>query len=64
MPLPPEDAVEAAEAADDPEFEFTKVECLLLAFHTVARQTPEYLTDNPDLLKDFRVRKRRSAERQ
>ena len=57
MPLPPADAVEAAESAADPEFEFTKVECLLLAFHTVGRQAPEHLTENAEVLKDFRVRK-------
>ena len=56
MPLPPADVVEAAEAAADPEFEFTKVECLLLAFHTVGKQAPEYLTENPEILKDFRIR--------
>ena len=55
MPLPPADAVEAAESGTDPEFEFTKVECLLLAFHTVGKQAPEHLTENPEVLKDFRV---------
>merc|ERR1711935_50375 len=42
------------DATDD--FEFTKLECLLLAFHTVASQAPNFLTDNPELLKDFKTR--------
>merc|ERR1712168_906559 len=45
---------EATDTTDD--FEFTKLECLLLAFHTVASQAPNFLTDNPDLLKDFKTR--------
>ncbi len=56
MPLPPEDAVEAAEAGQDPEFEFTKVECLLLAYHKVGRQVPQHLTEDEKTLSDFRVR--------
>jgi len=45
---------EATDTTDD--FEFTKLECLLLAFHTVASQAPNFLTDNPELLKDFKTR--------
>ena len=55
MPLPPDNAVEAAEAGTVPDFEFTKVECLMFAFHTVARQAPEYLSQNEDRSKDFKV---------
>ena len=34
----------------------SKVECLLYAFHTVGKQSPGFLVDNPDRLKDFRSR--------
>jgi len=44
----------ATDTTDD--FEFTKLECLLLAFHTVASQAPNFLTDNPELHKDFKSR--------
>jgi len=44
----------ATDSTDD--FEFTKLECLLFAFHTVASQAPTFLTDNPDLLKEFKTR--------
>lgn len=44
----------ATDETDD--FEFTKLECLLFAFHTVASQAPTFLTENPDLLKDFKTR--------
>ena len=43
-----------AEAAS--KFEFTKVECLLFIFHTVGKQAPEFLTDNPEVLKELKVR--------
>lgn len=43
-----------AEAAS--KFEFTKVECLLYTFHTVCKQAPQFLTDNPDVLKEFKTR--------
>ena len=58
MPLPPEDCSLPGGDPDapDPEFEFTKVECLLYAFHTVGKQSPGFLVDNPDRLKDFRSR--------
>ncbi len=61
MPLPPEDAAAAINGAEngngvgEPEFEFTKVECLLLAFHTIGKQVPEFLTEDQEKLKDFRV---------
>jgi hypothetical protein len=37
-------------------FEFSKVECLLFAFHTIVRQDSKFITENPDLFKDFKVR--------
>jgi hypothetical protein len=42
-----------AEAAS--KFEFTKVECLLFIFHTVGKQAPQFLTDNTEILKEFKV---------
>ena len=38
MPLPPEDCLLRSDSIVSPEFEFTKVECLLFAFHTVSKQ--------------------------
>lgn len=55
MPLPPADAVHAAAAGNVPEFEFTKVECLLLAYHTIARQSPQHLAEDEERAKDFKV---------
>lgn len=43
-----------AEAAS--KFEFTKVECLLFIFHTVGKQAPQFLTDNSEVLKEFKSR--------
>lgn len=57
MPLPPDDCSLGSDSnVPDPEFEFTKVECLLYAFHTVGKQAPAFLVDNPERLKDFRSR--------
>ncbi len=41
-----------------PELEFTKVECLLIAYHSVAKQLPQGHFDSPDFAdewKDFKV---------
>ena len=54
IPLP--DASDNSMETDQPEFEFTKVECLLAAFHTLGKQAPEHLTGNPELYKDFKIR--------
>ncbi|XP_063877428.1 apoptosis inhibitor 5-like [Scylla paramamosain] len=56
MPLPPEGdaATEALEGGVS--LEFSRVECLLFTFHQLARQQPEFLNDDPDRLKDFRIR--------
>ena len=42
MPLPPEDCLLRSDSIVPPEFEFTKVECLLFAFHTVSKQVRHY----------------------
>lgn len=57
MPLPSLDAAEDA-TAETPSFKFSHVECLLFALHTMAKQSPEFLTfpDDPQRLKDFRSR--------
>ena len=52
MPLPPDDVAEAEAATTDPDFEFTKVECLLSTLHILGRQKVESL-NNIDQ-KDFR----------
>ncbi len=60
MPLPPvqEEAngSEPAAAENEPLLEFTYVESLMYAFHQLARQSTEFLTENADRLKDFRSR--------
>lgn len=52
MPAPPENA----DVYKMPNFEFSFVECLLFAFHRLARQCPDFLTHDPQVLKDFRAR--------
>lgn len=56
MPPPPEGdaATEALEGGVS--LEFSRVECLLFTFHQLAKHQPEFLTANPDRLKDFRIR--------
>lgn len=39
-----------------PAQDYTVVECLMYTFHKLARQCPEFLTSNADVLKDFRIR--------
>jgi len=41
-----------------PKLQFSYVECLMYAFHQVARHCPQFLTaeQNADRLKDFRMR--------
>jgi len=51
----PESAPADQPAESDSEVEFTKVESLLFAFHTVA-QMSTFLTDNPELFKQFKAR--------
>lgn len=52
MPPPPEDA----DIRTMPYFDFSSVECLLFAFHRLARQCPDFLTHDKQVLKDFRTR--------
>ncbi|KAL1506666.1 hypothetical protein ABEB36_005990 [Hypothenemus hampei] len=52
MVLPPENV----DINNVPDLEFTTVECLLYAFHKLARKHPEFLTNDAERLKDFRVR--------
>lgn len=52
MPPPPEDA----DIRTMPYLDFSSVECLLYAFHRLARQCPDFLTHDPIVLKDFRAR--------
>ena len=50
VPQKPENAEDSGD-----EFEFTKLECLLFAFHTLGQQAPHFLVDNPTLMKEFKV---------
>ncbi|XP_072383571.1 apoptosis inhibitor 5-like [Diabrotica undecimpunctata] len=52
MPLPPEDG----NIDDMPNLDFTSVECLLYAFHRLARQSPDFLTADPAVHRDFKSR--------
>lgn len=52
MPLPPENV----DLNKIPNLDFTSVECLLYAFHRLARKCPEFLTNDAERLKDFRLR--------
>ncbi|CAH0559991.1 unnamed protein product [Brassicogethes aeneus] len=52
MPSPPENA----DMAEMPNLDFSTVECLLFAFHRLARQCPDFLTSDQNVLKDFRAR--------
>ena len=56
MPLPPEGdaATEALEGGVS--LEFSRVECLLFSFHQLARHQPEFLSNDQERLKDFRIR--------
>ena len=53
--LPPSPEVVESPEVSDAKFEFTKVECLLFAFHSVAKQDQKFLNENPETFKDFKV---------
>lgn len=55
MPLPPLEE-NKEDQTEEPKLQFSHVECLLYAFHQLARKTPEFLTENAERLKDFRLR--------
>lgn len=52
MPPPPEDK----SMTSMPTLDFSAVECLLFTFHRLAKQCPDFLTHDPEVLKDFRAR--------
>lgn len=54
MPLPP--ASEDGSLTEVPSIEFTKVECLMFAFHSIGRQDESFLKADEERLKDFRSR--------
>lgn len=59
MPLPPpEEDGENSKPNDEPQLQFSYVECLMYSFHRLASRCPEFLTseDNAEKLKDFRIR--------
>ena len=60
MPLPsPVEETNGVESSADevePRLEFTYVESLMYAFHQLARQNREFLTEDAERIKDFRAR--------
>lgn len=62
MPLPQADELAVSDSSTSdtasPKLQFSYVECLMYAFHQVARHCPQFLTaeDHADRLKDFRMR--------
>jgi len=60
MPLPPSveetNGVESSADEVEPRLEFTYVESLMYAFHQLARQNREFLTEDAERIKDFRAR--------
>ncbi|EDO32347.1 predicted protein [Nematostella vectensis] len=60
MPLPPSDSEDGKPTEDgtEPKLQFSYVECLLFAFHQLARKDEAFLTgaDSTERLKDFRLR--------
>ena len=58
MPLPPPEEAENQNGSDEPKLQFSYVEGIMSAFHSLGENYPEFLTDeaNADRLKDFRLR--------
>ena len=57
MPLPPEgEDVTASLIEEGVKLKFSRVECLLYIFHQLAKHHTQFLSENPDRLKDFRLR--------
>ncbi|KAK7098622.1 apoptosis inhibitor 5-like [Littorina saxatilis] len=56
MPLPPEN--EELSSTEEPKLKFSFVECLMFAFHQMARRCSPFLSDeaNAERLKDFKLR--------
>lgn len=58
MPLPPSEESDELSATEEPKLKFSFVECLMFAFHQMARRCPNFLADeaNAERLKDFKLR--------
>ena len=58
MPLPSIDETTEGSLLTEvvPSLEFTYVESLMFAFHQLARQNKEFLSENAERCKDFRAR--------
>jgi len=56
LPLPPPVSEDGSVLHEVSTLEFTKVECLMFAFHTVGRQAETFLKSDEERLKDFRSR--------
>lgn len=57
MPLPPE-SDNALTEKEEPNLNFSYVECLMFAFHQMGRRSPGFLAneENAERLKDFKLR--------
>lgn len=59
MPLPPgEEEEKSSDQNSEPKLQFSYVECLIFAFHQLAKKNPEFLTETTaaERLRDFRLR--------
>ncbi|XP_076033839.1 apoptosis inhibitor cassowary [Oratosquilla oratoria] len=56
MPLPPDGDAATEVMESGMNLEFSQVECLLYIFHQLAKHCTEYLSENQNRLKDFRLR--------
>ena len=45
MPLPPAEENDNLSSNEEPKFQFSTVECLMLAFHQLGRKLPGFLAD-------------------
>lgn len=52
LPLPPTDV----ESKEEPTLQLTHVESLLFSFHQISKHNSDFLTNNEERLKDFRLR--------
>jgi Apoptosis inhibitory protein 5 (API5) len=55
MPLPTEADADRL-ATEDANLEFSYVECLLFMLHSLGKVFPDFLANDADRLKDFRIR--------
>ena len=59
MPLPPDESNGDASSAEEPKLQFSYVECLMYAFHQLAKHKEDFFSADEGAaarLKDFRIR--------